>query len=118
MIFVSKLPIFSDMKVLTIKSVEILEDSMQTEVHHTFGMEHYTDYVFKPRGDQKYSATIVLEDSALVISNVTAKSATFPDFEFLIDDLDMEQNAVERYRVKNGTVLEKLQSGWDWGEQS
>lgn len=105
------------MKVLTIKSVEILEETMQTDVHHTFGMEHYTDYVFKPRGDQKYSATIVLEDSAKVISNVESLSTSFPDNEFLIDDLDMDQNSVERYRVKNGTIIEKLQSGWDWLER-
>ena len=105
------------MKVLTIKSVEILEENIQTDVHHTFGMEHYTDYVFKPRGDKKYSATIVLEDSAKVISNVEAHSTSFPDNEFLIDDLDMEQNSIERYRVKNGTIIEKLQSGWDWGDK-
>ncbi len=102
------------MKVLTIKSVEVLDETMQTEVHHTFGMEHYTDYVFKPRGDQKYSATIVLEDSAGVIRNVESRSVSFPDHEFMIDDLDMEQNSIERYRVKNGTIIEKIQAGWEW----
>ena len=105
------------MKVLTIKSVEVLEETMQTEVHHSLGMEHYTDYVFKPRGDQNYSATIVLEDSTAVIGNVISHTTSFPANEFLIDDLDMEQNTVERYRVKNGSILEKLQSGWDWGEK-
>jgi hypothetical protein len=114
--FVLKLIIFIEMKVLTIKSVEVLEETMQTEVHHTLGMEHYTDYVFKPRGDQKYSATIVLEESTEVIGNVTSNSASFPTYEFLIDDLDMEKNTIDRYRVKNGGILEKLQSGWDWGE--
>lgn len=102
------------MKVLTIKSVEVLDEAMQTDVHHTFGMEHYTDYVFKPRSDQKYSATIVLEESAEVISNIESRSAIFPDHEFLIDDLNMEQNTIERYRVKNGNIIEKLQSGWEW----
>ncbi len=102
------------MKVLTIKSVEVLDEAVQTDVHHSFGMEHYTDYVFKPRGDQKYSATIVLEDSATVISNVESRSASFPTYEFLIDDLNMEQNTIDRYRVKNGRTIEKLQSGWDW----
>ena len=68
--------------------------NMQTEVHHTFGMEHYTDYVFKPRGDQKYSATIVLEDSSDVIKNIVSRSVSFPDQEFMIDDLDMEKTAL------------------------
>jgi len=104
------------MKVLTIKSVEVLAEAVQNEVHYTFGMEHYTDYVFKPRDDQKYSATIVLEQSEEVISNIESRSASFPDNEFLIDDLDMEQNTIERYQVKNGTITKKLQSGWDWGE--
>ncbi len=102
------------MKVLTIKSVEALDGAKQTDIHFTFGMEHYTDYVFKPRGDQRYSATIVLENSDEVIKNIESRSATFPDHEFLIDDLSMEKNTIERYRVKNGTIIEKLQSGWEW----
>ena len=102
------------MKVLTVKSIEVLDESLQTDVHHTFGMEHYTDYVFKPRGDRNYSATIVLEDSAEVISNIEARSISFPGHEFLIDDLDMEKNRIERYRVKNGSIVEQLQSGWEW----
>jgi len=104
------------MKVLTIKSVDVLDEAVQTDVHFTFGMEHYTDYVFKPRGAQKYSATIVIEDSSGVISNVESRSKSFPAREFLVDDLNMEQNTVDRYRIKNGNITEKLQSGWDWGE--
>ncbi len=104
------------MKVLTIKSVEVLDEAVQTDVHYTFGMEHYTDYVFKPRGAKMYSATIVIEDSSAVISNVESRSISFPAHEFLIDDLDMEQNTIDRFRVKNGSIIEKLQSGWDWGE--
>ena len=95
------------MKVLTIKSVDVLDETMQTEVHHTFGMEHYTDYVFKSRGDRKYSATIVLEKSDQVIKNIESRSISFPEHEFMIDDLDMEQNSIERYRVKNGSIIEK-----------
>ena len=106
------------MKVLTIKSVEVLEEALQIEAHHTLGMEHYTDYVFKPSSGQKYSATIVLEESSQVIRNIEAKSIAFPDYEFLIDDLNMEQNTVERYRVKNGAIIEKLQSGWEWGKRA
>ncbi len=102
------------MKVLTVKSVEVLDEAMQTDVHHTFGMEHYTDYVFKPRGARKYSATIVLEESAGVISNIESRSISFPEHEFIIDDLDMEQNSIERYRVKNGSIIDQIQSGWEW----
>ena len=104
------------MKVLTIKSVEVLDDTRQTDVHHALGMEHYTDYVFKPRGDQKYSATIVLEDSSDVINNLMLRSASLPGLEFVIDDLDMELNSIKRYRVKNSEIVEQLESGWERGQ--
>ena len=102
------------MKVLTIKSAEALDEDMQTEVHHVFGMEHHTDYVFKPRGDQKYSATIVLDNTEPVIKQVISASSAFPDLAFVIDDLDMEANSIERYHVKDGFVKEQLRSGWKW----
>jgi len=102
------------MKVLTIKSTGILELEKQTEVHFAFGMEQHTDYVFKPRGDQKYSATIVLEDSAPVIEKIISASVNIPDTSFVIDDLNMEENNIERYHVKEGVVKEQLRSGWKW----
>jgi len=102
------------MKVLTIKSDNILDQEIQTEVHHAFGMEHHTDYVFKPRGDQKYSATIVLADTGPVINQVISASTAFPDLAFVIDDLDMEANNIERYHVMDGKVKEQLRSGWKW----
>lgn len=102
------------MKVLTVKSTDVLDEAMQTEIHHTFGMEHYTDYVFKPRGDQSYAATIVLDDTTSVIENIQSRSVAFPAHEFVIDDLDMEQNSIERYRIRNGQLVEQLQSGWEW----
>ena len=101
------------MKVLTIKSAGILDEDVQTEVHHTFGMEHYTDYVFKPGGGQ-YSATIVMEDTKQVIGNIIGASRSFPETGFVIDDLDMERNSIQRYHVKNGLVKEQLRSGWNW----
>jgi hypothetical protein len=102
------------MKVITVKSDVVLEEAVQIDVHHTLGMEHYTDYVFKPRGDRTYSATIVLEDSSAVIEKIESKSAFLPEYEFLIDELDMEQNTIERYRVKSGRIIDRLQSGWEW----
>lgn len=105
------------MKVLTIKSVDVLDKEMQNEVHHSLGMEHYTDYVFRPRGAKKYSATIVLEDTRKVIEHIKARSTSLPDHEFMIDDLDMEQNTIERYRLKNGTVTVHQRTGWIWKEQ-
>ncbi len=102
------------MKVLTIKSADILDGEKQTEVHHAFGMEHHTDYVFKPRGDQQYSATIVLEESGAVIGSIIAASNSFPGLAFVIDDLDMEANSIERFHVKEGYVKEQLRSGWKW----
>ncbi len=95
------------MKAITIKSVEVLDEDLQNEIHHTFGMEHYTDYVFKPRGDQKYSATIVMDDSAEVIGNVEKRSAAFPGHEFIIDELDMEGVMISSYRIRNGKIMKK-----------
>lgn len=102
------------MKVLTIKSSNILDLEKQTEVHHVFGMEHHTDYVFKPREDQKYSATVVLEDSGPVVDMIIAATESFPDIGFVLDDLDMENNHIERYHVTEGVVKEQLRSGWRW----
>jgi len=104
------------MKVLTIKSVDPLDEQMQTEIHYAFGMEHYTDYVFKPRGAQKYSVTIVMEDTSKVIRNVLANSSSFPNHEFIVDDLDMEGNNIGRLRIRNGEVVKRLKRGWDWEE--
>jgi len=95
------------MKVLTVKSTRVMEGELQNDVHFTLGMEQYTDYVFKPREDQIYSATIVLEDSSGVIDNIVSRSVSFPDLEFTIDDLDMEKNSMVRYRFRNGKILEK-----------
>lgn len=104
------------MKVLTIKSVEVLEEKLQTDIHYAFGMEHYTDYVFKPRGEEQYAATIVMEDTAEVIRNIIAGSISFPEEEFIIDDLDMEQNKINRLRIAKGKIVKKLNREWDWDE--
>ncbi len=104
------------MKVLTIKSVSVLDEKLQMEVHYAFGMEHHTDYVFKARGAQKYSATIVLPDTTRVVGNIIARSVTFPDLEFIVDDLDMEGNNIDRMRIKNGEIVKRLNRGWDWEE--
>ncbi len=103
------------MKVLTVKSTRPLEEPTQLDVHYSFGMEQHTDYVFKAKGDQCYSSTIVLEETDKVISKILEATASFPDREFVIDDLDMESNSIDRYRIGNGKILEKLQTGWEWG---
>ena len=95
------------MRAISIKSVEVLEEDMQLQVHHTFGMEQYTDYVFKPGGGEIYSATIVMDLSDHVISKVREASASFPGLEFILDDLDMDSNISTRYRFKDGETLEK-----------
>jgi len=93
------------MKTITIESIEVLDEELQTEVHHTFGMEHYTDYVFKPRGDKNYSATIVFEDSRKVIKKVEEQSVKFPDYQFAVEDLDMDSGVMKIYTIKNGSIL-------------
>jgi hypothetical protein len=93
------------MKTITIESVEVLDEELQNEVHHSFGMEHYTDYVFKPRGDKNYSATIVYEDSRRVIKNVEERSVNFPDYQFELEDLDMDTGVMKIYTIKNGSII-------------
>jgi len=102
------------MKVLTIKSENLLEEKMQTDVHYILGMEHYTDYVFKARGDRQYSATIVLDDTAPVLEKIIGATRELPDLLFIIDDLDMEKNSIDRFHVRDGQVKEKLRSEWKW----
>jgi hypothetical protein len=95
------------MRAISIKSVEVLEEELQLDVHHTFGMEQYADYVFKPGGGKIYSATIVMELSDHVISKVSEATRSFPDQEFVLDDLDMDSNCSTSYRMKDGEILEK-----------
>lgn len=95
------------MRAISIKSVAVLDEELQLEVHHLFGMEQYTDYVFKPGGGKVYSATIVMETSEHVISKVTEATSTFPDLEFILDDLDTDSNTSTSYRMQNGEVVEK-----------
>lgn len=95
------------MRAISIKSVEVLEEELQLHVHHTFGMEQYTDYVFKPGGGKIYSATIVMHSSDQVLSQVTEASSFFPGREFILDDLDTDSNISTTYRFKDGEILEK-----------
>ena len=89
------------MRVLTIKSAGILDEDMQTEVHHGFRMEHHTDYVFKPRGDQKYSATIVLDNTEPVIKQVISASSAFPDLAFVIEENEWKGRKKIQLRLKD-----------------
>ncbi len=95
------------MRAISVKSVEVLDEELQLHVHHTFGMEQYTDYVFKTGGGKIYSATIVMESSDHVIRKVKEASTSFPEHEFVLVDLDTNSNASTTYRFRNGEILEK-----------
>jgi len=95
------------MRAITIKSVDVLAEEQQLDVHYTFGMEQYTDYVFKPGGGEIYSATIVMDISENVIVKVQEATKKFPGKEFVLDDLDMDSNISTTYRFKEGEILEK-----------
>lgn len=95
------------MRAISVKSVEVLEEELQLHVHHSFGMEQHSDYVFKPGGGKIYSATIVMYSSEKVIAQVTEASAQFPGREFILVDLDTDTNASISYRIKGGEILEK-----------
>jgi len=102
------------MKVITVKTHMELEAAKRLEVHHGLGMEQYSDHVFKSQESEAYSATIVVEDSEKVLSQIVERSKDFPDLRFVIDDLDMEANTCERFHVSEGLVKEKLRTGWSW----
>ena len=91
------------MKTVTVESADILDEDMQLEIHYAFGMEHYTDYVFTPRGDMNYSATIVFENSQKVIDRVVKRSVDFPENEFIVEELDMESGVLTMYLIQNGS---------------
>ena len=95
------------MKAITIKSIEVLNEAQQIEVHYAFGMEHHTDYVFKPGEEEFYSATIAIGDSKQVVESVKKGSLSFPDYEFVLEDLDVETNIATTYRFGNGELLDK-----------
>jgi len=102
------------MKVLTVKSVESISDDLQNEIHHTFGMEHHTDYVFKDKGGEIYSATISLEKTGHVIEEIIRQSKKFPEMIFIVDNLDSDNSIIERYRIKDGSKIEHLKSNLEW----
>jgi len=95
------------MRAITIKSIEVLNEAQQIEVHYAFGMEHHTDYVFKPGEQEVYSATIAIADSKQVIESVKKGSLAFPDYEFVLEDLDVETNIATTYSFGNGELLDK-----------
>ena len=95
------------MRAITIKSIEALNEAQQIEVHYAFGMEHHTDYVFKPGEEEVYSATIAIGESKQVIESVKKGSLSFPDYEFVLEDLDVETNIATTYRFRNGELLDK-----------
>jgi len=106
------------MKVLTIRSLETIPEDTRLDIHYSFGMERHTDYVFKDKLSSVYSATINLESTGPVISEIVRQSVKFPDFIFIIDDLDLENNVIERYRINNGKTVERLSSKWEWTNSS
>jgi len=106
------------MKVLTIRSLENVPEDIRLDIHYSFGMERHTDYVFKDKFSSVYSATINLESTGPVISEIVRQSVKFPDLSFIIDDLDLENNVIERYRINNGETVERLSSKWEWTNSS
>jgi len=95
------------MRAISVKSAEVLDEELQLHVHHTFGMEQHSDYVFKPGGGKIYSATIVMYYSDQVIKQVTEASSQFPGREFVLVDLDTDTNVSATYRIMDGEILEK-----------
>lgn len=95
------------MRAISVKSAEVLDEELQLHVHHTFGMEQHSDYVFKPGGGKIYSATIVMYSSDQVIKQVTEASGQFPEREFVLVDLDTDTNVSATYRIKDGEIIEK-----------
>lgn len=95
------------MRAITVKSVEPLEEALQLEIHYSFGMEHHSDYVFKPGGGKIYSATIAIERSETVIDKVVKGSEVLPDRSFILEDLDTESSISTTYLIKGGKIEEK-----------
>lgn len=102
------------MKVFTIRSLEKISDELKNEIHFSFGMERHTDYVFKDRAGSIYSATINIDSTGPVIDEILKNSKEFRDINFIIDDLDLESNKIERYKINNGKITEQLNSSWEW----
>jgi hypothetical protein len=94
-------------KAVTVKSEELLDEALQLEIHYAFGMEHYTDYVFKPRDGKKYSVTLVMDESKEVMDRVVARSVSYPDQVFILEVLEIEQNTLSRFAIQNGKVVEQ-----------
>lgn len=106
------------MKVLTVKTVESVSTDIQRDIHYTLRMEHQSDYVFKDMEDSIYSATISLEDTERTIGIIVENSSKIPEYTIEIDNLDMEENTIERLLVKDGKVLQRKTGSWDSEEEN
>lgn len=102
------------MKVLTVKTLETISPEVQLDVHYILKMEQHADYVFKDRKANQYSATITLKDTSEAISKIVDCSAKIPEYTIVMDNLDMEENRIERITVQNGEIKEKKQGSWEW----
>lgn len=102
------------MKVLTVNTLETASPEIQLDIHFTLKMEQHTDYIFKDNNSSQYSATISMIDTSEVIKKIIECSADLPEYTLVLDDLDMEENKIERYTIQNGKVSEKKVGSWDW----
>lgn len=102
------------MKVLTVKTIETLDKENQLDIHYILKMEHYADYVFQDKNSAQYTATISMDDTAPVIEAIIKLTIQLPEYNFVIDNLDMQDDMVERLRVRNGEILEKKTGNMGW----
>jgi len=102
------------MKVITVKTLEIISPEIQRDIHYALRMEHMSDHIFRDKKADRYSATISVEVAEEAIKTIIEKSVDIPEYTIVIDDLDMDANKFERLVIRNGKLQEKKTGSMTW----
>lgn len=102
------------MKVLTVKTLETMNDDLQLDIHYTLKMEHFTDYVFQDKKSAQYTATISMDDTKDAADAIIKNTTKLPEYNFILDILDMNNENIERLIVNKGVIIEKKNGNLDW----
>ena len=102
------------MNVLTVKTLELVSQDIQRDIHFTLRMEHHTDYVFKDEEASQYSATISMADTTTVISKIIECSSDIGEFTIVLEDLNLEASKIDRYTIQGGKMIDKKEWNWEW----
>ncbi len=105
------------MKVLTVKTLEVISPETQRDIHYILRMEHQSDHIFHDKNADRYSATISMQNTDEAIVTIVDRSVEIPEYTIIVDDLDMENNLFQRLYIKKGKINKRMDGSLNWENQ-